>query len=166
MGRAALGIALVCWVLSIPLGWVELAAVAAAMALAMLVATVLTAGRVSLDVLLEAAPERVVVGERVGGAVTATNPGGRRRFPQLLEVPVGRASATFSVPSLAAAAEHESLFVVPTERRGVITVGPASAIRADPLGLVRRSHPRGDQSRRVRPSRDGAPGAHRGGAAA
>ena len=34
---------------------------------------------------------------------------------------------------------HEELFVVPTSRRGVIQVGPATTVQGDPLGLMRRT---------------------------
>ncbi len=33
---------------------------------------------------------------------------------------------------------HEQTFPVPTARRGVLEIGPARTVRADPVGLVRR----------------------------
>src|SRR6201999_4071867 len=40
--------------------------------------------------------------------------------------------------SRAGGAAHDELFVVPTNRRAVIPIGPPSAVRTDPLGLLRR----------------------------
>jgi uncharacterized protein (DUF58 family) len=60
-------------------------------------------------------------------------------LPLRVELPVGVAVAAFDVPSLGVEAKHDDLFVIPTQRRGVITVGPARAVRSDPLGLLRRA---------------------------
>jgi uncharacterized protein (DUF58 family) len=42
------------------------------------------------------------------------------------------------VQSLGGGASHTDGFLVPTARRGVIPIGPATFVRADPVGLVRR----------------------------
>jgi len=55
-----------------------------------------------------------------------------------VEVPVGLGRATFRFPSLAGSASHDERFVLPTDQRAVIAIGPPSAVRADPLGLLRR----------------------------
>jgi uncharacterized protein (DUF58 family) len=44
------------------------------------------------------------------------------------------------VPSLPHGGAAEEPFTVPTSRRGVVRIGPVRAVRADPLGLVRREH--------------------------
>ena len=62
-------------------------------------------------------------------------------MPSRMELVVGIGVAEFDVPSLAGGAAHEELFVLPTARRGVIPVGPATSVRGDPLGLLRRSVP-------------------------
>ena len=43
------------------------------------------------------------------------------------------------MPTLAAGAEHDDLFAIPTQRRAVIVVGPVRSVRGDPFGLARRS---------------------------
>ena len=121
------------------LGWHEFMVIAALGVFALVLALLFTLGRSVLDVDLALDPARVVVGERAGGQVEVRNNSGRRMLPLRVELPVGVAVAAFDVPSLAADASHEDLFVIPTQRRGVITVGPARAVRSDPLGLLRRA---------------------------
>ena len=82
---------------------------------------------------------RVVVGERAMGAIEVRNASQRAVLPARIEMPVGTGRASFALPTLAAGAEHDELFAIPTERRGVITVGPVSSVRGDPLGLIRRA---------------------------
>jgi uncharacterized protein (DUF58 family) len=56
-----------------------------------------------------------------------------------MEVPVGRSTASFPLPRLAAGAEHDELLRIPTERRQVIVLGPVRSVRGDPFGLVGRT---------------------------
>ena len=95
-------------------------------------------GRHSLDVSLEIQPARVTVGERAAGLLTATNDSDARFLPTKIELVVGGAVANFDVPSLGPGVQHEELFQISTERRGVIPVGPVRVVRADPLGLFAR----------------------------
>jgi hypothetical protein len=60
-------------------------------------------------------------------------------LPLLVELPGGLSAARFVLPPLTAGSRHEELFVVPTSRRGVIQVGPATTVQGDPLGLMRRT---------------------------
>jgi uncharacterized protein (DUF58 family) len=73
------------------------------------------------------------------GALEVTNVSHRSVLPARIELPVGTAKASFALPTLAGGAEHDELFAIPTERRGVITVGPVSSVRGDPVGLIRRA---------------------------
>jgi uncharacterized protein (DUF58 family) len=70
--------------------------------------------------------------------VKAVNHSSRRTLPLQVELPVGAAAAAFDIPSLASGEEVEELFVVQTDRRGVIRVGPATSLRGDPIGLFHR----------------------------
>ena len=137
-GRAALLVAVAAWLLGIRLGWQELFLVAACCALALLIAVgFVIGGRASTS------PSSLT---RRGSASArprrdgSSRPTGRRARLRALgvEVPVGRGRATFQLPSLAGGASHDELFVVPTDRRAVIPIGPPSAVRTDPLGLLRR----------------------------
>ena len=82
---------------------------------------------------------RVTVGEPATGRISVTNESRRGMLPLLVELPVGITAARFTLPPLGSGKAHEELFVVPTERRGVIAVGPASTVQGDPLGIVRRT---------------------------
>jgi len=137
-GRTALVVAVVTWLLGLRLGWQELFLVAACCALALLIAVGFVVGRPSLDVTIELDPPRVSVGTPAAGRLAAVNRSKARLRALDVEVPVGRGRATFRLPSLAGRASHDELFVVPTGRRAVIPIGPASAVRTDPLGLLRR----------------------------
>jgi uncharacterized protein (DUF58 family) len=134
-----LAVGVVAWYLGYRLGWDELLLVAGGCLVAMVVALVFTLGRSSLAVGIELDPHRVVVGEQAVGRVSVTNTGSRRMLPARLEAPVGSGVARFEVPTLAAGATWDELFVVPTTRRSIIPIGPVSSVRGDPLGLARRA---------------------------
>jgi uncharacterized protein (DUF58 family) len=138
-GRAVLGVGVVAWFLGYRLGWDELLLVAGGCLVAVAVALVFTLGRASLDIGIELDPHRIVVGEQAVGRVSVTNTSPRRMLPARLEAPVGAGVARFEVPTLAAGASWDELFVVPTTRRSIIPIGPVSSVRGDPLGLARRA---------------------------
>ncbi len=119
------------------LGWVEAGAVALVLLAALLLAVVFVLGRPGYAVEVAVASARVVVGERAVGELRIRG-AGRASAAGLVELPVGPATATFVVPRLAAGAEHDELFTIPTQRRAVLTLGPVRSVRADPLGLLRR----------------------------
>jgi len=121
------------------LGWQELVYVAVTLLGGMVFAVFFIFGRSAFSVGIELTPRRVVVGERAFGRMLVTNRSSRRSAPSRFELPVGAALAEFSVPSLAPDAENEDLFAVPTNRRAVITAGPAVSVRGDQLGLLRRT---------------------------
>jgi uncharacterized protein (DUF58 family) len=137
-GRAALFTAVAAWVLGLQLGWEELFLVAACCVIALLIAVGFVVGRPSLDIAIELDPARVSVGAPAAGRLTAVNRSKARLRALNVEVPVGRSLATFRLPALSGGASHDELFVVPTDRRAVIPIGPPSAVRTDPLGLLRR----------------------------
>jgi uncharacterized protein (DUF58 family) len=137
-GRAAVIVMVAAWVLGLRLGWQELFLVAACCLIALLIAVGFVAGRPSLDIVIELDPARVSVGAPAACRLIATNKSKARLRALNVLVPVGLNRATFPVPSLAAGASHDELFVVPTDRRAVIPIGPSTAVRTDPLGLLRR----------------------------
>jgi len=140
-GRLALGVAVGSWVLGWWFGWLEMMVIAAVAATSMVVAVVFVFGRAQLRVELEVLPQRVVVGERSAGQLTVHNGSGHRLLPLRVELVVGDGSADFDIPSLRSEGSHDEVFVLPTERRAVIPVGPATSVRGDPVGLLRRAVP-------------------------
>lgn len=121
------------------LGWGEATAFGAVAAGALVVALALSCGRPRYRVTLSLADRRVTVGQRAVGQLEIVNAARRRSLPSRLELPAGRSVAELAVPSLAPGGRHDELFVVPTERRAVVTVGPVRSWRGDPLGLARRT---------------------------
>lgn len=119
-------------------GWAELVAVGFAGSVLIVIAAIYLIGRNAFEITLTVPHSRVVVGERATGVVTLSNPTRRRVLGIKVEVPVGRGLAELAMPGLPRGGSFEHDFVVPTTRRGVIPVGPARTVRADPIGLVRR----------------------------
>ncbi len=139
LGWTVFGLGLIGWVAGWRLGWTELLVIGTAAWLLLVLCGLLTIGRTRLTVTMTADPQRVVVGAPAAGAVRVRNMSRRPLLPIGLELPIGAGAARFTLPFLGAGAEHEELFVVPTNRRGVVDVGPATTVRGDPLGLVRRT---------------------------
>ncbi len=104
-----------------------------------LLSLLLAIGRTHVTIRTDVDPVRVTVGDPATGRIEVTNASRRPILPLLVELPVGVSAARFTLPPLAPGKAHEELFVVPTQRRGVIPVGPATTVQGDPLGLVRRT---------------------------
>jgi uncharacterized protein (DUF58 family) len=138
-GRAVVAVGVVAWLVGARLGWDEFLLLAGGCLVAVVVALLLTLGRLAVAASIELEPRRVVAGEQAVGRVSLTSAGGRRLLPLALETPVGAGFARFDVPSLPAGGDWHDIFVVETSRRCVMQVGPLSAVRGDPLGLARRS---------------------------
>ena len=84
---------------------------------------------------------RVTVGDHALIRLTVTNPRTRPLLPSRMEMPVGPGRAVFVVPTLTPGAVHERGFVLPTQRRGIVTVGPVLAVQRDPVGCSSASAP-------------------------
>jgi uncharacterized protein (DUF58 family) len=132
------------WVIGQIAGWSEFTIAAAVIAIAVGVCALFLIGRTAYDVSLDLARTRVVVGERAVGALTLANRGSRAILPSRVVLPVGSGRGEFGIQRLAPGEEAEELFAIPTQRRGVVKVGPVSVVRGDPLGLFERAHRRDD----------------------
>ncbi len=139
LGWLVLVSGLVCLVVALLAGWREVAVVGVA-CLLLLAARPLPflVGRTRVEVALSLEPSRVMAGGTVAAGVHVTNRAAGRMIPTVLELPVGDSVHRYGVPALGAGATHHESFTVRTERRGVITVGPAITRRGDPVGLVSR----------------------------
>ena len=126
------------FMLGYSLGWIEFVVIAWTGLVLLVVAAAYLVGRGSFSVALGTAHSRVVVGEPASGVVTISNPRNHRILGAIVEVPVGDAFAAVTMPSLAKGAVFRHEFSVPTTRRGVVSIGPARTVRADPIGLIRR----------------------------
>ncbi|MEQ1736798.1 MAG: DUF58 domain-containing protein, partial [Rhodoglobus sp.] len=120
------------------LGWVELIVTGYAGLALLVMALVYLVGRTPITITLTVPHNRVVVGEPASGELDAVNPSRRRALGVTVEVPVGQGLVELAIPGLARGAVAARGFTVPTHRRGVVAIGPARTVRADPVGLVRR----------------------------
>lgn len=140
LGWAVVAGTLLAWLFSTTLGWAELRTIAWCGTALIVICAFFLIGRTEYRAKLEMAQRRIVVGERAFGRISLANPSKRAILPARVLLPVGAGSASFAVPRLGADAMHEDLFTVPTARRAILTVGPLSALRGDPLGLFERVH--------------------------
>ncbi|MEI2815569.1 MAG: DUF58 domain-containing protein [Microthrixaceae bacterium] len=139
-GRSLAIVTIVSWWLGRRLGWIEGTWIAATglVLLAMSVVFLLGASRLSVELVVQ--PQRVTAGDtHPGGRLVVSNPGVRRTLPQVMEVSTGDEGLALAVPSLKRNSAPQPLsFDLPTARRAVIEVGPATSVRGDPLGLLQR----------------------------
>jgi uncharacterized protein (DUF58 family) len=119
-------------------GWIEFIAIGWGLALLVAAASVWLIGRGASTIELVLPTPRVVVGELAEARLIAVNPGRRRFGGVQLEVPVGTRVIERVLPGLPRGGAFDEQFRIPTDRRGVVTVGPARTVRADPIGLMRR----------------------------
>ncbi|MGY3127907.1 uncharacterized protein (DUF58 family) [Agrococcus sp. UYP33] len=125
-------------VLGIALGWKELIVIGIAGALLLLAAIAFIIGRNRYRIELDLAYTRVVVGERALGRIEIHSASQKPLLPATIEVPVGRALASFHLPRMRPGDVHEDVFAIPTSRRTILQVGPVRSVRGDPVGLLRR----------------------------
>lgn len=134
MLAAAVVLLLAGWLLA----WTELR-VAGVAALAMVgVALLFTLGRPTLAVTVGVPAKHVVVGQQVTGDIRITNVGGRRTLPARVDLPIGDQVASVGLPSLTTNATYDQSFVIPTDRRAVVEIGPALSVQGDSFGLTGR----------------------------
>ncbi|MGN8025485.1 DUF58 domain-containing protein [Microbacterium sp. 22242] len=138
LGAALVVVAVVALAAGLVWGWAELIAVGVAAALVLVLAITFVVVRPQYAVAVELASSRVVVGEAAVGRVVVRGAARRGSPSAWIVLPVGQAKAQFRVPRLAAGAVHDELFQIPTQRRAVLTLGPVSSERTDPVGVLRR----------------------------
>lgn len=121
-------------------GWAEawVAAIAALSLLALAVPFML--GRSAFAVALEFDRDRVVAGSEVAAKLAVVNDGERVALPVLLDIPVGDGLVEAHVPLLRPGSTHRERITIAAAKRGIITVGPITIGRGDPLGVLRREH--------------------------
>ncbi len=138
-GWVVLLLSVAAWVAGRQLGWQEMMRLATVAGVVVLVALLFLLGRTELSVRAEVEPERVTVGDTATGQLFVTNTSRHRLFPLRMELRVGRSAKVFDVPSLPGGGNYDELLLLPTHRRQIIPVGPATSVRGDPLGLLRRA---------------------------
>jgi uncharacterized protein (DUF58 family) len=138
LGWAVVAGAIVALAVGYTWGWIEFIAIGWGLALLVAAASIWLIGRGASTIELVLPTPRVVVGELAEARLIAANPGRRRFGGVQLEVPVGTRVIERVLPGLPRGGAFDEQFRIPTDRRGVVTVGPARTVRADPIGLMRR----------------------------
>jgi hypothetical protein len=139
LGWTVLGLSVAAWLVGWQCGWTEMMLLAAGALALFVVAALLTIGRTRIAVEVTAEPKRVTVGQPAAGDVRIANLARTPLLPIVLELPIAADAVRYQLPLLPAGATHVELFVVPTQRRGVYPVGPATTVRGDPFGMLRRT---------------------------
>lgn len=103
--------------------------------------------RPRLEVRREVRPDRVVRGEPSGAVVHVRNAARWRGASLIGHDQVGAATVTVPLLRLGAGKETSTPYAIPTDRRGVIDVGPLRISRRDPLDLVRATREYGEPVR-------------------
>lgn len=120
------------------MGWPEFAIPGAGALSVVLVAVLMSFRRYQAVVDLSVSQERVSVGEVVTGQITLTARRHQVIQPLQILLPIGENRVSLWSPRLKPTQSFNEPFLLSTSRRGRITVGPAQAVRADGLGVVRR----------------------------
>lgn len=140
LGWTLLLLCVLCSLLAAKVGWVEMAVAAGACALLLVVGLPFLIGPTHLEVTATVEPVRVTVGETLTGHITVKNLAKAPLLSAQVNFPIGTSGVSYDLPTLLPGAVHHTdpPFFVPTQRRGVISVGPVTSVRGDPLGIYRR----------------------------
>ncbi|WP_400993720.1 DUF58 domain-containing protein [Agromyces sp. GXQ0307] len=138
LGWGVVAASVVALVLGYGFGWLELAILGWGAVVVIALASAWLIGRGAGAIELALPVPRVSVGESAEAQLVARNPGRRRFSGARIEVPVGRRVIARFVPALPRGGIFDERVAIPTERRGVVPVGPVRTVRADPVGLMRR----------------------------
>lgn len=143
-GAAVTGAGIATIVLGLGLGYVEIAALGAALVGAVAIAVLASLGRTGLSVERSLTPERVSRGDAAVAQLTvqAASQRGSRRCQAVDSV--GGERVTVELPPLRAGQHTSRTYLLPTQHRGLVPVGPLRVVRQDPFGLVRRERREGD----------------------
>ncbi len=140
-GSWALGVALISLVVGRLLGLTEFF-VLAAVCLAVVVVAAISVRwiEIHLEVGREVRPRRVPAGGDCGVELRIRNRGARATPVLTLEDPVGDGQRSrLRLAPLPTGQTRSSGYRLPANRRGVLTIGPMSAVATDPLGLWRKA---------------------------
>ncbi|SHJ41111.1 Uncharacterized conserved protein, DUF58 family, contains vWF domain [Tessaracoccus bendigoensis DSM 12906] len=150
-------------VVGLVFGWLEFTVVGVLAIVTLAISLLFTVGKPRLEVWIQLTGRSVVVGERASGLLHVRNASTRRHWGSRLDLPIGPASASFSLPALLPGATTADEFRLPTGRRGLIVVGPARSVQGDPFSLTgRETHWTGELELYVHPRTVPLPGRQTG----
>lgn len=145
-GQVVLAGSVLLYIAAWRLGYAELNVVVAAGILSVLLASAWTLVRPRVDVERIVVPPRVVRGDPAAAQVTLRSAEGRGLPALQLRDHVAGEPVDVVLPRLAAGQVCETSYDLPTQRRGVVEIGPLSVVRQDPFGLTRATAKRNESS--------------------
>jgi uncharacterized protein (DUF58 family) len=119
-------------------GWSELRVPGLVALVLLVIAIPFLFGARSYEVDFALPQDRVVAGTVISADIVVANGSPRPQLPGRVDIPVGASVTELLVPFLLPGAHMQSTIPIPTERRGVLNVGPIRTVRTDPLGALRR----------------------------
>ncbi|WP_206790321.1 DUF58 domain-containing protein [Amycolatopsis sp. MtRt-6] len=134
-GAVVAGAAVVLLLAGMRADYPELVMLGLAGVAALVVAGVWMLTRPRLAAVREVSPSRVQVGTSAYGVMTVANTGRRRSPPSLVVETVAGRRVTVPLPSLAAGDEFETVYPLPTGRRGRYVIPALTLGHTDPLRL-------------------------------
>lgn len=138
IGWAVIAFIIAGLVLAVTLEWVEALACALAGVVALALAALRVAWRPPHLVSIRVPNERIVAGQTAVGEISVRNERSRSVRSGIIELPIGSGTDEFVVPPLGAHETWDEMFLISSRHRGLISIGPARAVRSDALGLLRR----------------------------
>ena len=137
-GWAVITLVIVGLALAVAFQWVEALACALAGVVALVLAAMRVAWRPPHVVSIRVPNERIVAGQTAVGEISVRNERARSVRSGIIELPIGTGTGEFVVPPLGAHETWDEMFLISSRHRGLISIGPARAVRSDALGLLRR----------------------------
>ena len=139
LGWVVFAASVAAWIVGARLGWIELTLAAVTGLLTLLLCAALAVGRTALRIEIDPSRRRMTVGDSIQVGVWVTNLTARRLLMLTMEIVVGPRLVPVALPNtLVSGTTFKTALTVDGSRRGVIALGPATSVRGDPIGLIRR----------------------------
>jgi len=139
LGWVVLAASIAAWIVGARLGWIELTLAAVTGLLTLVFCAALAVGRTALRIEIDPSRRRMTVGDSMQVGIQVTNLSARRLLMLTMEIVIGPRLVPVALPNaLVSGATFETALTVHGSRRGVIPLGPATSVRGDPIGLIRR----------------------------
>jgi len=148
-GRSTLAVGLVIIVAGLAAGYQALTSMGATLVGAVVIALLLVTRRADITSTRKVRPERVASGDEARTELTVTNRGRHAIGAGTMQERIGDRHVAIELPPLEPGESVVIDHALPTDRRGVFTIGPLIVNRGDPMGLAQRGDRSSQQSRLI-----------------